>query len=102
MRAPAEVTVYRAADLYDEAEFVAASIRNLVMEEGYHYGDFTIIARHPEEYASMLEESWAGKGDPSFHGRSPACGIGTVDASLCSLLCKPSAGDGGRKRSLFL
>lgn len=62
----AEVTVYRAADLYDEAEFVAASIRNLVMEEGYHYGDFTIIARHPEEYASMLEESMAAREIPLF------------------------------------
>lgn len=35
-----DVTVYRASDFYDEAEFAAATIRSLVMEEGYCYGDF--------------------------------------------------------------
>lgn len=62
----ADVTVYRAFDYYDEAEFAAASIRNLVMEEGYRYGDFTIIARHPEQYAAMLEESMAAREIPLF------------------------------------
>ncbi len=61
-----DVTVYRASDFYDEAEFAAATIRNLVMEEGYHYGDFTIIARNPEEYASMLEEAMGARDIPLF------------------------------------
>ena len=55
------VLVYEAGNVYDEAAFVAATIRNLVMEEGYRYRDFAVIARSDERYRGVLDtalERW--------------------------------------------
>lgn len=49
------ISVYRAADPYEELHYVAAQIASLVREEGYHYKDFTIIARSLENYQTMIE-----------------------------------------------
>lgn len=56
-----DVTIYEAKNAYDEAAFVAASIRNLVIEENYRYRDFAVIARSPDEYRGILDpalERW--------------------------------------------
>lgn len=47
--------VYRAKDRYDEANFVSASIRHLVREEGYRYRDFAVIIRSAEPYDGILD-----------------------------------------------
>ena len=55
------VSVYRAKDRYDEAYFVAASIRRLVRDEGLRYRDFAVIARSSETYGGILDaalERW--------------------------------------------
>ncbi|NLJ30568.1 MAG: helicase [Clostridiales bacterium] len=59
--ADGDVVVYEAKNAYDEAAFVAASIRHLVMEENYRYRDIAVIARLPEEYRGILDpalERW--------------------------------------------
>ena len=53
--------LYEAKDSYDEAAFVAASIRRLVIDEGYRYRDFAVIARSTEAYRGILDaalEKW--------------------------------------------
>lgn len=55
------VSVYRAKDRYDEAYFVAASIRRLVRDEGLRYRDFAVIGRSSETYGGILDaalERW--------------------------------------------
>ena len=56
-----DVALYAARSTYDEAAYVAMTIRRMVMEEGYRYRDFTILARSPEAYRSNLDaalERW--------------------------------------------
>ena len=48
------VTVYRAAGLYDECDYVARTIRALV-EDGYRYRDIAVIARSSDQYAGILD-----------------------------------------------
>lgn len=48
------VFLYPAADRYEEVEFVAATIRNLVMDQGYRYRDFTIVCRNAAQYHDSL------------------------------------------------
>ena len=56
-----DVVLYAARSTYDEAAFVAMTIRRLVMEQGFRYRDFAILARAPESYRSNLDaalERW--------------------------------------------
>jgi ATP-dependent helicase/nuclease subunit B len=48
------VTIYRAQDIYDECDFVARSIKKLVMEGDYKYKDFSIITRSVDEYKDVI------------------------------------------------
>ena len=48
------VTVYRAAGIYDECDFVARTIR-LLVENGYRYRDIAVIARSADAYAGILD-----------------------------------------------
>lgn len=50
-----EVTLFSAASPYEEATFVASAIRRLVLEEGYRYRDFAVIARSLEQYRNDLD-----------------------------------------------
>ena len=49
------VALYNAGDRYDEAEFVARTIRRMVMEEGRRYRDFAVISRTVEPYLGILD-----------------------------------------------
>ncbi|QNK41118.1 PD-(D/E)XK nuclease family protein [Caproicibacter fermentans] len=51
------VAVYEAKNSYDESAFVAATVRRLVIDEGYRYRDFAVIARNPESYRGILDEA---------------------------------------------
>ena len=48
------VTVYRAAGIYDECDYVARTIRKLI-ESGYRYRDIAVIARASDKYAGILD-----------------------------------------------
>lgn len=61
-----DVTVYEAKNAYDEAAFVASTIRNLVIEKQYRYRDFAIIARSPEQYRGILDTALERRQVPYF------------------------------------
>lgn len=48
------IELYRAADIYDECEFAAALIRELI-ESGYRFKDISIVARNIDNYKGVLE-----------------------------------------------
>lgn len=48
------IELFRAADVYDECEFAAAKIRELI-ESGYRYKDIAIIARNIDKYKGIIE-----------------------------------------------
>ncbi len=60
------VEVFEAADVYEEAEFVAASIRRLVEDRGWRYRDFSIICRSPERYYGSLDVALQKRDIPCF------------------------------------
>lgn len=63
------VHLYEAADGYDEAAFVGATIRRLVMQEHYRYRDFAVITRDPLTYRGVLEDALGRRDIPLFMDR---------------------------------
>ncbi len=61
-----DVTVYEAKNAYDEAAFVAAAIRNLVIHENYRYRDFAVIARNTDTYSGILDLALERRQIPYF------------------------------------
>lgn len=56
-----DVVLYAARSTYDEAEYTAMTIRQLVMQQGYRYQDFAILVRSTDSYRSNLDaalERW--------------------------------------------
>ncbi len=51
------ITLCRAETVFDEAEFVARTIRKLVRQKGYRYRDFVIIARNADKYQNAILNS---------------------------------------------
>lgn len=49
------ISIYSASDKYDEIEYIAATIRNLVMNNGYEYSDFAVISRFSNEYLGIID-----------------------------------------------
>lgn len=60
------VEIFEARDVYDEAEFVAATICKLVEENGYRYRDFSVICRSAEPYYAPLGVALKKRGIPCF------------------------------------
>ena len=60
------ITVYAAADKYDEAEFTAREIRRLVREQQMRWRDFAIICRTASDYQSQILRALALQGIPVF------------------------------------
>ncbi len=60
------IEVFEARDVYEEAEFVAATIRRLTEEKGWRYRDFSIICRSPEPYYGSLDVALQKRGVPCF------------------------------------
>lgn len=69
---PADISVYRASDPLDEAQFAASRITELVRDGGYSYSDFLILARNMESYAAVLEPVFEKYDIPLFyHKKTP-------------------------------
>ena len=49
------IVLYRALSIYDESDFVARTVRRLVIENDYRYKDIAVITRHPEKYMNILD-----------------------------------------------
>lgn len=60
------IHLFCAKDIFEETEYTAACIRNLVMKKGLRYSDFTVICRTPEVYASTLATAFQKRDIPCF------------------------------------
>ncbi len=67
-----DVVIYEAKNGYDEAAFVASTIRNLVIEEQYRYSDFAVIARSPDQYRGILDTALERRQVPYFMDKPQA------------------------------
>lgn len=63
------ITVCKAETVFDEAEFVARSIRKTVRKEGARYRDFVIIARDTAPYEEALSSACFRNGVSCFTDR---------------------------------
>ncbi len=66
---PEFLHLYAGADRFDEAEYAASVIAKKVREEGYRYGDFTLIVRSLEEYGGILDPVFEQYDIPLFYHR---------------------------------
>lgn len=60
------LSVYSAADRYEEADFVARNIRRLVMEEKFRYKDIAVVCRNTSPYNGILDITLASYDIPFF------------------------------------
>ena len=67
-----DISLYKANDFYDEADFVASKIKEFVSEKGYNYGDIMVIARDMEMYSSVLEPVFDRYNIPLFYHKKTA------------------------------
>lgn len=49
------VCEYRAQSIYEESDFVARTIRQLIINDDYRYKDIAVISRHPDKYSNILD-----------------------------------------------
>lgn len=66
---PEHLHLFCGADRFDEAEQAAAIIAQKVRDEGYRYGDFTVIVRSLEDYAGILDPVFDQYEIPLFYHR---------------------------------
>ena len=66
------VVLYEAKNRYDEAGFVSACIRNLVMQGEYRYRDFAVIARSTASYDGILDTAMESRKISYFMDRPEA------------------------------
>lgn len=63
------VTVCEAATVFDEAEFAARTVRQLVRNNKYRYRDFVIVARDTERYAEAIDYACRKNSIPYFYDK---------------------------------
>ena len=63
------IVVYNATDMYDESNYIAVTIKKLVMEGGYRYRDFVVIARNSEQYCGVIDTIFEKYDIPYFMDR---------------------------------
>ena len=61
-----KITLYEAANQYEEIEWVARSINQLVREKGFRYREITVIAREASDYAGIIQEIFERHEIPCF------------------------------------
>lgn len=68
--APCEqIHLYRAANLYDEAEYVARTIKQIVRTRGLRFRDFAVIARDSSAYSGIIDSIFEQHEIPYFMDR---------------------------------
>ena len=63
---PADISVYSAADCYDECAYIARRIKRLVMETGCRYRDISVICRDTSGYRGILDMTFEKYDIPFF------------------------------------
>ncbi len=71
------ISLYRAADIYDECEYAAVLVRELA-EQGYRYNEIAIIARNADKYIGIIEPALENLDIPYFISEK-------TDSSLCPI-----------------
>lgn len=52
---PDNVTLYEATDPHNECEFIAQSIKSLIIDSGYLYSDIAVICHGTDEYRGIID-----------------------------------------------
>ena len=65
-----DVTVFNARDIYDEVDYVARTIRKLVMKENVRYREIAIISRTTENYVNVIDNVFKKYDVPVFIERN--------------------------------
>ncbi len=52
-----DIKIFEAKDIYEETDFICATIKRLVCE-GYSFDDFTVITRNDKKYTAVIENSF--------------------------------------------
>lgn len=63
---PDKVCLSQCDSIYDEADLAARRIMELVQEEGFRYGEISVVFRHAQSYASLLKSTFEKYGIPCF------------------------------------
>lgn len=77
------VTICNAADIGEETEFVARTIRKIVREENAKYDDFAVIVRDTENYEEELDAACSRNGVNCFIDRRIP--VGSLPISVMAL-----------------
>ena len=54
---PKDIYLYRALDINEECDYVARTIKKLIIDKNYHYKDFAILTRDISLYSNILKSS---------------------------------------------
>lgn len=71
------ISLFRAADIYDECEYAAVLVRELA-EQDYRYNEIALIARDAEKYKGIIEPALENLEIPYFISEK-------TDSSLCPI-----------------
>ncbi len=52
------VEIFEAADIYEECEYTAATIRELIISGKYRYGDIAVLVRNSEAFTNIMETAF--------------------------------------------
>lgn len=63
---PKNICIYNASDIYDECGFASRTIRKLVMNEGYRFRDFAVVARSIDQYFPEIVNIFENYNIPCF------------------------------------
>lgn len=63
---PENITLYSASDIYDECEFIASTIKSMVVEKGYRYRNFAIATMDIEAYNEKISSIFKKYNIPYF------------------------------------
>lgn len=63
---PENIFIYGAVNIHEESEFVARTIRKLIIQENYKYKDFTVLTRNIDSYKNSLVSSFKRYDIPFF------------------------------------
>ena len=61
-----DIHLTRAENPKEELSFVAATIRRLLRQKAYHYGDFAVVCAKMEEYSPYIDDIFRAYGIPMF------------------------------------
>ncbi len=61
-----ELTVCACSSAYDEADYIARTVKKLVRTQGYRYRDFAVVARDMTEYRNLLCDAFERYGVACF------------------------------------